>query len=171
MGKKVKGYTITDYHQGRNNKKVTKGIKATSHKAALEEYIKMNNLDVNFVEMTTKWVDENLPGVYGLDLVDKISFDVSPDNDDFGIDPRQYIVVDKDYKEPNKPTTKKYKCKDSNGTTLHEDEEVMCHISEDGEINEYQGYVMETLPDNKVKVNAEERIMIVNASDVYSLMF
>ena len=57
----------------------------------------------------------------------------------------------------------KYDIFNHTGTTFN--------IEENGEIHEYQGYVTETLPDNKIKINAEDRTIIVNANDCYTLEF
>jgi len=55
--------------------------------------------------------------------------------------------------------------RDHNGRKLKTNDEVMCIV--EGE--EYEGIVLEILPDNNVKVDAEERIMTLNGDDVYYL--
>jgi hypothetical protein len=47
----------------------TTTVTASSYKAAFKKFIKENSIEEDFVEMTSKWIDINLPGVYSLGLI------------------------------------------------------------------------------------------------------
>lgn len=141
-------------------------VTASSYKAALKKFVKENSIEEDLVEMTSKWIDINLPGVYGLELIGYADIIVK-DMSTFLMMEKWYIVNKPEYK--SETTCKDFVCKDANGYNLRTNSEVMCHIEENGEIHEYQGYVAETLPDNKIKINAEDRTIIVNANDCYTL--
>lgn len=150
--------------EGINNfaKYGTTTIAASSYKAAFNKFIKENGIEEEFVEMTQNWIDTNLPGTYGLEIIKHIDI-VVKNMSTFLMPEKWYIVNKPEYKA--EAVCKDYICKDANGCRLYANSEVMAII--DGE--EYQGYVTETLPDNKIKINAEDRTIIVNANDCYTL--
>ena len=61
--------------------------------------------------------------------------------------------------------------KDANGVDLNVNDDVMCLVPENNETSEYEGTILELLPENKIKVDAECRTFVLDASAVYSLMF
>lgn len=150
--------------EGCNNfaKYQTKTITASSYKAAFNKFIKENGIEEEFVEMTQNWIDTNLPGTYGLELIKHIDI-VVKNMSTFTMPEKWYIVNKPEYKA--EAVCKDYICKDANGRRLRTNSEVMVIIND----QEYQGYVVETLPDNKIKINTEDRTIIVNANDCYTL--
>ena len=141
----------------------TTTMTASSYKAAFNKFIKENGIEEEFVEMTQNWIDTNLPGVYGLELISYADIIVK-NMSTFLMTEKWYIVNKPEYKA--EAVCKDYICKDANGRRLRTNSEVMVIIND----QEYQGYVVETLPDNKIKINiTENRTIIVNANDCYTL--
>lgn len=140
----------------------TTTIAASSYKAAFNKFIKENGIEEEFVEMTQNWIDTNLPGTYGLELIKHIDI-VVKNMSIFTMPEKWYIVNKPEYKA--EAVCKDYICKDANGRRLRTNSEVMVIIND----QEYQGYVVETLPDNKVKISAEDRTITIDAANCYNI--
>ena len=158
-------------------------ITASSHKEALAKFIKENGIkEEDFVEMTSEWIDINLPAVTCGYFQLKKYIDIAVRSISLSGLEVWYAINKPEYKNVCDILV----CKDANGNNIRPNFEIMCHIEENGEVHECHGYVVETLPDNKIKINitedrmlfeninnfnTEDRIMIVNAKDCHSLEF